>query len=49
VLDIQHYRAGFKVPLGMVDIDILVETRKAGAGTLVDEALRARGYDLRGT
>jgi threonine dehydratase len=48
VLDIQHYRAGFKVPLGMVDIDILLETRKAGAGTLVDEALRARGYDLRG-
>ena len=47
VLDIQHFRAGFKVPLGMVDIDILVETRKAGAGSLVDEALRARGYDLR--
>jgi len=47
VLDIQHYRAGFKVPLGMVDIDILLETRKAGAGLLVDEALRARGYDLR--
>jgi threonine dehydratase len=47
VLDIQHYRAGFKVPLGMVDIDILVETRKAGAGMLVDEALRSRGYDLR--
>jgi threonine dehydratase len=48
VLDVQHYRAGFKVPLGMVDLDILVETRKAGAGELVDEALRARGYQIRG-
>lgn len=48
VLDIQHFRAGFKVPLGMVDIDILVETRRAGAGLQVDEALRARGYDLCG-
>jgi threonine dehydratase len=47
VVDIQHYRAGFKVPLGMVDIDILVETRKSGAGELVDAALRAKGYDLR--
>lgn len=48
VTDIQHFRAGFKVPLGMVDLDILVETRKAGAGLLVDAALRAQGYDLRG-
>lgn len=47
VVDIQHFRAGFKVPLGMVDIDILVETRKAGAGALVDLALAAEGYDLR--
>jgi hypothetical protein len=47
VLDIQHYRAGFKVPLGMVDIDILVEVRRPGAGDLVDAALIAQGYDLR--
>jgi len=47
VVDIQHYRAGFKVPLGMTDIDILVETRKAGAGESVDAALREQGYDLR--
>jgi threonine dehydratase len=47
VVDIQHYRAGFKVPLGMVDIDILVETRKAGAGALVDAALRAQGFEVR--
>lgn len=46
VFDIQHFRAGFKVPLGMVDIDILVETRKSGAGAQVDAALRAHGYDL---
>jgi threonine dehydratase len=47
VIDIQHYRAGFKVPLGMVDIDLLLETRKAGAGALVEQVLRERGFDVR--
>lgn len=47
ILDIQHYRAGWKVPVGFVDVDILVETRRAGAGAHVEEMLRRRGFDVR--
>ena len=46
VLDVQHQRAGWKVPLGFVDVEILVETRRAGAGEQIDAALRERGFDL---
>lgn len=47
IVDVQHYRAGWKVPLGMVDIELLVETRKSGAGDALDAALRAHGFDVR--
>lgn len=47
IVDVQHYRAGWKVPLGMVDIELLVETRKSGAGDALDAALRAQGFDVR--
>ena len=36
-----------RVPLGFVDIDVLVETRKAGQGEQVEQALEARGFALR--
>jgi len=46
ILDIQHYRAGWKVPVGKVDIEILVEMRKAGAGALVEGELEKRGFPI---
>jgi ACT domain-containing protein len=47
IVDVQHYRAGWRVPLGFVDIDVLIETRKRGEGELVERALQARGITLR--
>jgi threonine dehydratase len=47
ILDIQHYRSGWRVPIGYVDVEVLVEVRRAGAGTQLDTALRERGYDVR--
>ena len=47
IVDVQHYRAGWRVPLGSVDIDVLVETRKAGQGETVERALEAKGFQLR--
>ena len=46
VLDVQHYRAGWKVPLGFVDVEILVETRRAGDGASIDSKLRERGFEV---
>jgi len=46
VLDVQHYRAGWKVPLGFVDVEILVETRRAGDAAQIDAKLRERGFEL---
>jgi threonine dehydratase len=40
VLDVQHYRAGWKVPVGFVDVEILLETRFDGQGAEIDELLR---------
>ncbi len=45
VLDVQHYRAGYKVPVGFVDVEILIETRHAGEGERIRHALRAAGFD----
>lgn len=47
VLDVQHLRAGWQVPLGFVDIDLVVETRRSDAGALLDASLRAAGFDTR--
>jgi threonine dehydratase len=44
VVDVQHLRAGWQVPLGFVDIDLVVETRRAEAGPRLDAALRAAGF-----
>lgn len=44
VLDVQHQRAGWKVPIGSVDVEILVETRRADHGSEVEARLRAEGY-----
>jgi len=47
IVDVQHLRAGWQVPLGWVDIDVLVETRRADAGAQLDVALRAAGFEIR--
>ena len=47
VLDVQHYRSGWKVPLGFTDIEVLVETRRAGQGAAIDAALAAKGFEVR--
>jgi len=46
VLDVQHYRSGWKVPIGSVDIEILLETRHADHGAEVERALSAHGFDV---
>lgn len=46
ILDVQHYRGGWRVPIGFVDVEILIETRRAGQGPEVDELLQARGFEL---
>jgi threonine dehydratase len=44
VLDVQHYRAGWQVPVGFVDVELLIETRHSGQGAEVEELLRTRGF-----
>ena len=48
VLDVQHYRAGWQVPVGFVDVALLLETRHPAQGREVEELLRSRGFTLRG-
>lgn len=47
VLEVEHYRAGWKVPIGFVDVEVLVETRRAGQGPQIDAALAAQGFETR--
>jgi len=46
IVDIQHHRAGWKVPVGYVDVEILVETRHAGQGGEIAQRLREAGLTL---
>jgi threonine dehydratase len=46
VLDVQHYRSGWKVPLGAVDVEILVETRRAEQGGEVERRLAEHGFEV---
>lgn len=46
VLDVQHYRTGWKVPLGSVDVEILVETRRADDGREVERRLAQSGFEV---
>jgi len=43
VLDVQHYRAGWKVPIGRVDVEILLETRAPEQGAEIERSLAASG------
>lgn len=46
VVDVQHHRAGWKVPVGHVDVEVLVETRHDGQAAEIDALLRERGIEL---
>ena len=46
VLDVQHYRAGWKVPVGWVDVEILIETRNPGVGEVIARELAGAGYQV---
>ncbi len=46
ILDVQHYRAGWRVPVGFVDVAVLIETRHPGQGAEVEERLRSRGFTV---
>jgi threonine dehydratase len=46
VLDVQHHRSGWKVPLGSVDVEILVETRRPDHGSLVERRLAEAGFEV---
>ncbi len=43
IVDIQHHRAGWKVPVGFVDVEILMETRHQGQSDEVEARLREVG------
>ena len=43
ILDIQHHRTGWRVPLGDVEIEMLLEMRHPSHGREILAALRARG------
>jgi threonine dehydratase len=47
ILDVQHHRAGWKVPVGKVDVEILAETRHARQGAELEAELRRLGYEVR--
>jgi threonine dehydratase len=47
IMEVEHRRAGGQVPIGYVDVDILLEVRREGQGALIEDALAAEGFDVR--
>jgi len=48
IVDIAHFRAGWKIPVGSVEIEVLVETRGAGEGARIEAQLAQRGFTALG-
>ena len=46
ILDVQHLRSGWRVPVGCVDLEILVETRSDFPGPAIEAFLVERGLEL---
>ena len=44
VLDVEHHRAGSRVPVGFVEVELLLETRGAEHGEQIAAALETAGY-----
>lgn len=49
VLDIQHRRSGLNLPLGVVEVDLHIETRGLEHDTRIAADLEARGFQLERT
>lgn len=47
ILSIDHRRQGWTVPVGFVDVDIVLEVRNALQASRLDADLRAEGFDVR--
>ena len=47
ILDVRHDRAGWKVPVGAVHVDVLVELRSATAAGAIRQRLEAEGFEVR--
>jgi threonine dehydratase len=47
ILDIEHYRAAWRVPIGMVDVEALLEVRDDSHGREITQLLRASGFDAK--
>ncbi len=46
VLDVRHDRSGWKVPVGSVEVEFLIETRSKEAGASIADHLADLGYDV---
>lgn len=46
ILDVRHDREGWKVPVGSVEVDLVVELRSIDAGPAIDRRLRADGFEV---
>ncbi|MEM6671769.1 MAG: threonine ammonia-lyase [Planctomycetota bacterium] len=44
ILDVRHDRAGWKVPVGAVEVEVLLELRSQDAGPRIERALAERGF-----
>lgn len=44
IVDISHFRAGWRIPVGQVEIEVLIETRGAGEGATIEDELAERGF-----
>ncbi len=44
VLDVRHNRAGWRVPMGKVEVELLVETRNAAHAAEIVRSLEGEGY-----
>ena len=46
LVEITHDRAGWKVPIGSVEVDLVVELRQPSAGPRIEERLRQDGFEV---
>jgi threonine dehydratase len=45
IVDISHFRAGWRIPVGSVEIEVLIETRGAGEGRAIEQELTECGFE----
>jgi threonine dehydratase len=46
ILDVRHDREGWKVPVGSVEVDLVLELRSIEAGPAIDKRLRDDGFEV---